>query len=51
MKTWNFTYDAFEPVSTYQGHNYTDVSTIIQQDDSFNVPVVDVSTYGYKTLA
>jgi hypothetical protein len=51
MKTWNFTYDAFEPISTYQGHNYTDVRTIIQQDDSFNVPVVDVSTYGYKTLA
>jgi hypothetical protein len=51
MKDWTFTYDAFEPVSTYQGHSYTDVRTIIQQDDSFNVPVVDVSAYGSKTLA
>lgn len=51
MKTWNFIYDIFEPASSYRGNNYTDVYTIVQQDDSFNVPVTDVTKYGYKTLS
>jgi hypothetical protein len=51
MKDWDFTYDAFEPSTNYQGKTYTDVYTIIQKDDSFNVPVTDVSKYAYKTLA
>jgi len=51
MKEWSFTYDVFEPASVYQGHSYTDVYTVLQQDDHFNIPVVDINTYGFKTLS
>ena len=51
MKEWNFSYDIFEPATSYRGNNYTDVFTVIQQDDNFNAPVVDASKYGYKTLS
>jgi hypothetical protein len=51
MKNWDFTYDVFEPALSYKGNNYADVYTVIEQDDSFNVPIVDVNKYGYKTVS
>ena len=51
MKDWEFSYDIFEPAASYRGNSYTDVYTVIQQDDSFNVPIIDITKYGYKTLA
>ncbi len=51
MKNWEFIYDLFEPATSYRGNNYTDVYTVLQQDDRFNVPIADVNTYGYKTLS
>ena len=51
MEDWEFYYDIFESSTSYSGQNYTDVHTVIQQDDSFNVPIADISKYGYKTLS
>jgi hypothetical protein len=51
IQAWDFTYDVFEPATSYRGNNYTDVITVLQQDESGNAPVVDVNAYGYKTLA
>jgi hypothetical protein len=51
MKNWDFTYDIFEPASSYRGNNYTDVYTVMQQDDSQNAPVTDINSIGYKTLS
>ena len=51
IKDWHFTYDIFEPTTSYRGNNYTDVFTVIQQDDHFNAPVTDVNTIGYNTLS
>ena len=51
MKDWRFNYDIFEPLSSYRGNNYTDVFTVVQEDDSFNAPVTDINTVGYKTLS
>jgi hypothetical protein len=51
MKDWNFTYDLFESAASFRGNNYTDVFTVLQQDDSFNAPVTDFNTIGYNTLS
>jgi len=51
IKDWDFTYDVFEPATSYGGNSYTDVYTVLQQDDHLNAPVLDVNTVGYKTLS
>ena len=51
MKDWDFTYDTFEPATSYRGNNYTNVFTVLQQDDHLNAPVTDVNGIGYKTLS
>jgi len=51
MKDWDFTYDSFEPATSFRGNNYTNVYTVLQQDDQFNSPVTDINTIGYKTLS
>jgi len=51
MKEWNFTYETPETTSDYQGHSYADVYSVMQQDDHFNIPVVDVHTFGFKTYS
>lgn len=48
MKSWDFTYDIFEPSWSYRNNNYTDVYTVEQQDEAENAPVVNVNNYGYK---
>jgi hypothetical protein len=51
IKAWDFTYDIFEPATSYRGQNYTDVFTVVQQDDHANAPVTDVNSYGFNTLS
>jgi len=48
IENWDFVYDVFEPSWSYRGNNYTDVTTVEQQDESENAPVVNISNYGYK---
>jgi len=51
MKEWEFTYDAFEPGFTYQGHSYADVQTVLQEDIASNIPVVDINAFGFKNVS
>ena len=51
MKDWDFIYDVYEPATSFRGNNYTNVYTVLQQDDHFNAPVTDFNTVGYKTLS
>jgi hypothetical protein len=51
IKDWDFTYDIFEPATSYRGKNYTNVFTVLQQDDFLNAPVTNVNVVGYKTLS
>jgi hypothetical protein len=51
MRDWDFTYQAPQSSMTYRGNTYKDVYTVAEQDDSFNVPITDVTKYAYKTLA
>ncbi len=49
MKSWEYTYDSFEPTFSYNGQNYTDVYTIEHVDEAQNVPIVDPQNIAFKT--
>ncbi len=49
MADWDFYFDTFDPTFSYKGQNYSDVWTIESVDESFNVPIVDPSSYGART--
>ncbi len=49
MRNWDFYYDIFEPVFSFNGNDYNDVYTVEQQDDFSNVPIVDDESYGYTS--
>mgnify|MGYP000925351087 CR=1 FL=1 len=49
MRDWDFAYEAPEASFSYQGKNYTDVYTVLQQDDSFNVPTTDLTKYAFQS--
>lgn len=51
IKNWDFTYDIFEPATSYRGQNYTDVYTVLQQDEHSNAPVTDFNSYGFNTVS
>jgi hypothetical protein len=51
IKDWDFTYDIFEPAASYRGNNYTNVFTVLHQDDSQNLPVTNINVFAYKTLS
>lgn len=51
MQSWDFTYDTFEPAYSYRGNSYTNVYTVLEQDENSNAPVTNPAVYGYKTLA
>jgi hypothetical protein len=48
---WNYSYELFEPTSTYRNQNYTDVWTVEQFSDGTNIPVTDAANYGFRTQA
>jgi len=51
IQSWDFTYDTFEPAYSYRGNSYTNVYTVLEQDENSNAPVTNPAVYGYKTLA
>ncbi len=49
MEDWDFTYNG-DPVSfSYRGNNYTDVLTVEQVDEAFNVPITSPTSYAAKS--
>jgi hypothetical protein len=51
IEDWEYYYDTFESMFSYQGHNYENVWTVEQQDDYFNIPLADPTNYGFKSRA
>ena len=50
MKNWEYVYDLFEPTFSYNGENYTDVYTVLEEEDaSQNVPITDPQFIAFKT--
>ena len=52
MTNWEYYYDgAPEPSASIEGQNYTDVLTVQEDDESYNVPVVDISSYASRSYS
>lgn len=47
MTDWDFNFDRFENAVSYRGHTYSDVYTIEQVNDPFNVPITNPNAYAY----
>ena len=45
---WDFYYDGFSPTFTYRGINYSNVWSVEQIDESFNVPITSAGSYAYR---
>lgn len=51
IRNWDYYYDTFDPSFSYMGYDYQDVWTVEQEDDLFNVPITDPTSYAFKTRA
>ena len=49
MATWDFNYDSFLPAFSYRGINYSNVYSIEQTDEAFNVPITVPTAYAAKS--
>ncbi len=49
MADWDFYYDGGPASFTYKGINYTNVFSVEQVDEAFNVPVTNPAFYGSKS--
>jgi hypothetical protein len=49
MIDWDFLYDGPLATFSYNGSNYTDVLTVEQADESFNVPITVPTAYGARS--
>ena len=49
IQDWNYYYDGALSSFSYRGMNYTDVLTVEQADESFNVPIVIPTSYAART--
>ncbi|MBL0333780.1 MAG: hypothetical protein IPP73_00115 [Chitinophagaceae bacterium] len=49
MEDWDFYYDNLGGSESYRGNNYTDVTTVEEADESYNVPIVDVNAYAARS--
>jgi hypothetical protein len=49
MADWDFYYDGAPSPFSYRGINYTDVYSIEQADESYNVPITDPAAYAAKS--
>lgn len=49
IRNWDYYYDFYESAFSYMGNNYSDVWTVEQEDDYFNVPITDPTNYAFKT--
>ena len=45
LADWDFYFDSFESAVTYRGQTYSDVYTIEQFDEAFNVPITNPNAY------
>jgi len=45
---WDFYYDNFSPAFSYGSINYSNVWTVEQIDESFNVPIANPTSYAYN---
>ncbi len=51
MINWDFFYDGGASFFSYEGYDYSDVFTVEQADESYNVPITDPSGYAARTRA
>lgn len=49
MGDWDFYYDGGSSAFSYRGHNYTDVYSIEEADESFNVPITSPTSYAARS--
>lgn len=49
IATWDFTYKSSLPVFSYRGINYSNVYTVEQTDETFNVPITIPTSYASKS--
>jgi hypothetical protein len=49
MADWDYFFDGPSSSFSYQGKNYTDVNTIEQVDEAFNVPITNPGAYAAKS--
>jgi hypothetical protein len=49
MEDWDFRFDGAATSFNYDGHDYTDVYTVEQADESYNVPIDDPASYAAKS--
>jgi hypothetical protein len=48
MQSWDFYYDKFENTVSYLGNNYSNVYTVEEDDETYNVPITNPNFYAYK---
>jgi hypothetical protein len=49
MGAWNYTYDSFLSTFSYRGINYSNVYSVEQIDEKFNVPITVPTAYAAKS--
>lgn len=51
MPDWDYYYDGLPSSFSYQNMNYTDVYTVEEADEAYNVPITDPNAYAAKSRA
>jgi hypothetical protein len=51
IQDWDFYYDGGASSFSYRGNNYSDVFSVEEVDESFNVPIVSPTSYASKSRA
>jgi len=51
MEDWDFYFDGQVSSFSYQGQNYTDVYSIEEADEAYNVPITDPTAYAARSRA
>lgn len=49
MADWDFYFDGNASTFSYQGNNYTDVVSVEQVDEEFNIPIVNPGAYASRS--
>lgn len=51
MEDWDFSYDSFLPLFNYRGVNYSNVYSVEQTNEVFNIPITIPTSYAAKSRA
>ena len=51
IQDWDFYYDGASSAFSYRGNNYSDVYSIEEVDESFNVPITSPTSYALRSRA